>query len=397
MEPVSITDGSLLLRPPRSSDVPAVFAACQDPEIARWTTVPVPYALADAHRWVEVEVPLGWSGSTAPVWHVTDPADPSTVLASIGLHHLDLEHGDGEVGYWTVPAARGRGITTAAVRLVCRWAFDELGLHRVDWAAAVGNRASRRVAEKAGFAVEGTTRQRLVTHGRREDAWYGGLLPRDLPPPERPVTWFATPTTSVGTTQTQQAPAAWTAPEGVEITAGALHLRPFRPTDVDAIEPLITEPQIAQWSPFRRTGTARDDAIRYIERAMDPATGTGFAVVDATSGELLGGTALYGLDRDAGLGELGYWTVPAARGQGVAPRAAGATARWAFGALGLDRIELWHAVENTASCRVAEAIGFRHELNARESYRYGDGVRHDEHLHGRLATDRHDAAATDPT
>ena len=44
---------------------------------------------------------------------------------------------------------------------------------------------------------------------------------------------------------------------------------------------------------------------------------------------------------------------------------------------GLDRLELWHAVENVASCRVAEAAGFAYELTARRSYRYGDGLRHD--------------------
>jgi RimJ/RimL family protein N-acetyltransferase len=58
------------------------------------------------------------------------------------------------------------------------------------------------------------------------------------------------------------------------------------------------------------------------------------------------------------------------------------------GPLRLHRIELCHAVANPASCRVADRAGYRAEGTLRESYRYGDGRRYDEHLHARLATDR---------
>ncbi|MEK8106761.1 GNAT family protein [Micromonospora sp. M12] len=61
---------------------------------------------------------------------------------------------------------------------------------------------------------------------------------------------------------------------------------------------------------------------------------------------------------------------------------------WAFADLGLHRVELCHAVANPASCRVADRAGYPAEGTLRESYRYGDGRRYDEHLHARLATDR---------
>jgi RimJ/RimL family protein N-acetyltransferase len=67
--------------------------------------------------------------------------------------------------------------------------------------------------------------------------------------------------------------------------------------------------------------------------------------------------------------------------------AARAACRWAFGDLGLQRIQLFHAVENTASARVAEKAGFTCEGRLRRSHRYGDGLRHDELLWARLATD----------
>ena len=85
-----------------------------------------------------------------------------------------------EIGYWMAPWARGQGVMTDAVRLVCDWGFDELGLGRIEWWANVGNYASRRVAEKVGFTMEGTVRARLLHRGERVDGWVAGLLPGEL-------------------------------------------------------------------------------------------------------------------------------------------------------------------------------------------------------------------------
>jgi RimJ/RimL family protein N-acetyltransferase len=83
--------------------------------------------------------------------------------------------------------ARARGIATDSVRVLCRWAFDVLGLDLIEWRAEVGNLASRRVAEKAGFRVEAVLRQRLVHRGMRVDAWVGSMLPAEMPTrPSRP-------------------------------------------------------------------------------------------------------------------------------------------------------------------------------------------------------------------
>lgn len=71
-------------------------------------------------------------------------------------------------------------MTTAAVVAVCRWVFDIRNLALVEWRAQVGNEASRRVAEKVGFSMEGVLRQRLVHRGCRVDAWVGSLLPGEI-------------------------------------------------------------------------------------------------------------------------------------------------------------------------------------------------------------------------
>ena len=107
MLPLAITDGRLLLRPPRAADVDQVLRTCQDPEVARWTTVPDPYRRTDAEDWVHRAVPAGWAAGTHLVWYAVRPGEPERVLASVGLQQVDRPGGTAEIGYWTAPEARG--------------------------------------------------------------------------------------------------------------------------------------------------------------------------------------------------------------------------------------------------------------------------------------------------
>lgn len=78
----------------------------------------------------------------------------------------------GTLGYWIGQAFAGRGHGTAAVRAMLAYAFDDLRLHRVEAACVPDNVASRRVLEKAGFALEGQARAYLKING----AWADHLL-----------------------------------------------------------------------------------------------------------------------------------------------------------------------------------------------------------------------------
>lgn len=180
---IELADGRVLLRPPSLADVAAVTAACQDLAIARWTTVPAPYTASDAVFFVEQVSDAGWARGTDATFVVTDPLD-GTLLGACALKGIDRAQGRGEIGYWITAAARGRGVATAAVRLVCAWAFDGVvgpGLARVDWRAFVGNEGSRRVAERCGFTVDGLLRSSFCHRGARQDEWIGGLLAGEFP------------------------------------------------------------------------------------------------------------------------------------------------------------------------------------------------------------------------
>jgi RimJ/RimL family protein N-acetyltransferase len=182
VEPVEITAGSLHLRPFAAADEDAVLAICQDPEIGRWTRVPTPYTAADAHLFVTQTAPKGWAEDREYSFAVC-AAVGGSLLASIGLRPRRTD-AVGDVGFWCRPEARRQGVMSQATAAVCRWGFEALGLARIEWCAAIGNDASRRVAEKVGFTIEGVLRSRLDLHGVRHDAWIGSLLPTDMS--ERP-------------------------------------------------------------------------------------------------------------------------------------------------------------------------------------------------------------------
>jgi RimJ/RimL family protein N-acetyltransferase len=171
----------------------------------------------------------------------------------------------------------------------------------------------------------------------------------------------------------------------VELTAGRYLLRPWRRDDVDAVWAALQDPDTRLWN--GGGVTCRADAEGLVARRADWSSGdhASWAVVDGTG--VVGSVSLHSIDPVQNDAEIGYWTTPVARGQGVAAVAVDAACRWAFATLPVDRIELCHAVENIASGRVAEKAGFTREGRLRRSYRYGDGVKHDELLWARLADD----------
>ncbi len=162
-----------MLRPFTAADIPWVYEVSLDPVLRHFVQVPSPYRMEHAAFFVERLAIDGWdSGQRAEF--VAQDAATGTRLGRFGL---DLRQpGAAEIGYWVDLRARNRGVATSGVRAVCGWAVATLGLELIEWRCEVGNTASRRVAEKAGFLIEATLRKRLVHRGTRVDAWVGSLL-----------------------------------------------------------------------------------------------------------------------------------------------------------------------------------------------------------------------------
>ncbi|WP_030872433.1 GNAT family N-acetyltransferase [Streptomyces sp. NRRL S-37] len=176
MEPVTLTTDRLLLRTVGPQDTDAVYAICQDPDIQRWTTIPSPYLPEHARGFTEQIAPDGWAGGSMFTFGVFLPAGKLTGMLGITMRSL----GTGEVGFWCAKEHRGNGYITEAVLAASRWAFTRMSVDRVEWRAEVGNTASRAVAERAGFTIEGVLRSSINNKGVLRDGWVGSLLPSDL-------------------------------------------------------------------------------------------------------------------------------------------------------------------------------------------------------------------------
>ncbi|MET3987692.1 GNAT family N-acetyltransferase [Streptomyces sp. PvR034] len=182
MEPSTLITERLVLRPHLPADVAEVHAACQDPAIQRWIPVPVPYEVEDAETFVTESVPRGWREDTEYNFAVRLGAD-GPLVATLGVHVRGaFAH---EIGYWSVAEHRGLGYMTEAVTAVARWAFAEAGCVRLIWRAGIANAASRAVAEKCGFVIEGVQRAGMEHRETLRDCWIGALLPSDLGLPSR--------------------------------------------------------------------------------------------------------------------------------------------------------------------------------------------------------------------
>jgi RimJ/RimL family protein N-acetyltransferase len=168
----TLTGARVRLRPWAPDDVDAVFAACQDPEVQRWTMVPVPYRPEDAESFVLDVAPASWR--TGAALFAVEPREGGPLVGSMSL--LRLREGVGSIGYWTVAAHRRRGLTGEALRLLTGWVIGELGARRVELLADVRNAGSCRTAETAGFLREGVLRERSLHRGEAvDDAMYAVL------------------------------------------------------------------------------------------------------------------------------------------------------------------------------------------------------------------------------
>lgn len=369
---MEIIEDGVLLRPWREADAEAVHRACQDPDIQRWTTVPRPYRPEHALGFVTEVSGRAWAEGSGAPFAVCDPAS-GDLLGSCGLISIDPA-GTGEIGYWTAPWARGRGVMTRATRAVARWSFDGLGLRRLIWQAEVGNHASRLVALRAGFRVDGRLRLADPALHGAADGWIGSLLPGEVPAPgstgpagpgtlaARRAAVFGRPQPVLFATATATATAAAADADA----AGELRLRPMEEQDLDAVVRTCQDPESIRWTtvpdPYDRA-----DAQGYLAYGRDAwARGDAACFVIADPDDRYVGTIDLRLSAgDPLLADVGFMTAPEARGRGHLPAALVALSAWGFSTLGVARIE-WRAnVGNTSSRRAAEKAGFTVEGTAR--------------------------------
>lgn len=169
---MELIDGDLRLRAPTKADVPAIAAACGDPELSRFIPgLPSPYTEDHARQWVDSRIKEENSRTLLVV-----DARTGQLYGAVEVRLGET----GSIGYWTAADARNRGIATRALKLLAAWAVTEGGVLRLELTTHPENVASQRVAEKAGFVREGVLRSHMNFQDGRRDSVMFSLVPSDL-------------------------------------------------------------------------------------------------------------------------------------------------------------------------------------------------------------------------
>ena len=340
----TLTDGMVTLRAHTEDDVDRIVEQCVDPVSIEWTTVPVPYTRDHAKRLVRHAMPGGWA--TDEEWGFAVEHD-GRFAGTISLR----SRGDAraEVAFGSHPDVRGLGMMSRAVRLLLGWGFSPAAeggrsLETVIWLANRGNWASRRLAWSLGFSFDGTLRGWVAHRDEHLDGWAGTLRRGEALEPRSP--WLEVPT----------------------IHGSSIVLRALVEHDLPRIVETLNDAETQEWLRRPREQaphTLASQADFVLTRQEQAAAGTGvhWAIADPATDAYLGQMSLFGVvHREEA--ELGYWTHPAARGQGLTKEAAGLVVRhclvpWEDGGLGLHRLRAGADVVNAASRRVLEQAGFR--------------------------------------
>ena len=178
---VELIEGPILIRTLRKEDVSPLYEAARESvaEVSPWLPwCHENYSIEETREFIASRELASQNGE----WYSFGifEKDGGRFLGGVGINFINRVHQMANLGYWVRTSAAGRGIATKATRAVARFAFEQIGLNRIEIVAAVGNIPSQRVAEKAGAVREGVLRNRLLIRGESQDAVMFSLVKEDL-------------------------------------------------------------------------------------------------------------------------------------------------------------------------------------------------------------------------
>jgi len=178
---IFFTDGVITVRPYQPEDAAAMHAAVNESqnEVPLWLSDLKGLSLPDVQEYITSQ-PATWNEDRAYNFTVLESSS-NNFLGGCGLTRINRRHRNCNLYYWIRTGATGHGYATRAVILMARFAFDSLGMQRMEIVVEPDNLASLRVAEKAGAISEGYLRNRLFNRGEPRDAVMFSLVPMDLP------------------------------------------------------------------------------------------------------------------------------------------------------------------------------------------------------------------------
>ena len=164
----------LVLRQLTVADAPALYDMMAHPDVARFTARKALHEVSDAVDLLR-GVGLDYATRRSIRWGVTLNGS-NTIIATVGLHDWNRYHRHVAVGFDLNRAHWGHGYGQEMVAAVCAYAFDHMGVHRIEAQVMKGNRSSQRLLESIGFEMEGLHRKRMYKDGLQHDVQVYSLV-----------------------------------------------------------------------------------------------------------------------------------------------------------------------------------------------------------------------------
>jgi len=178
---IELTDGNIIIRPCRLEDAAVICEGVRETmnEMLKWAPwCHTDYSMSDCTSWLSSR-PQMWSEGIEYDFVIFDTKE-NTFLGGCAIDQINRKHNFANLGYWVRSSQTGKGIATAAVKLISRLGFRKLGFTRLEIVVAEQNKASQCVAEKVGAVREGVHRNRHIVRDKTYDSVMFSLIPQDL-------------------------------------------------------------------------------------------------------------------------------------------------------------------------------------------------------------------------
>jgi len=159
----TIKTGRLLLRPFVESDLENVYKGLSDPEIVKYYGVSYK-TVEETKEQMKFFAHIEQEG-TGIWWAVCSP-DNKVFHGAGGLNSISKEHKKAEIGFWLLTEFWGQGMMAEAIPVICKYGFDNLGLHRIEGLVETGNLNCKKAMKKLDFTYEGTMKDCEIKNGK---------------------------------------------------------------------------------------------------------------------------------------------------------------------------------------------------------------------------------------
>jgi RimJ/RimL family protein N-acetyltransferase len=173
----------LILREWSPEDIPDLIEGLNNLNVSKWLAfVPHPYTQHDAERWIQHCISISQdSGERSDYEFAIASKSEHRVIGGVSLTQISRLHGTAGGGIWVNARYQGKGYGSEAFGEKIRFAFEDLGLRRLENGFFKGNAASRAMLERFGYKREGEKRKayRCMADGEFKDECITGLLKED--------------------------------------------------------------------------------------------------------------------------------------------------------------------------------------------------------------------------